>query len=318
MKKNVLLHIGRHKSGTTSLQEFLSRNEKWLEENGYEYLKIYRSIYAHHPLAELLAKKNIKNKTEDEIEKIVKKVRLEILDTSRRGSTLLISSEGFQNCDPEIVRKVFPEDIFNIEIVCYFRDQVSYLISSYMQAIHANFRVDVFDKYIRYFDADYWAFLEKWSKNFENINIRKFSKNSLINSNIIDDFVINFLELKPLETEKYNSNPSLSRRYLSFKLMYNQKYLDGKIEEPFGPGKLYVLLGKFSEEDNTGKLMTTDIQREYIIKKYDESNKRVFEKYLPGDSFEYGAADNNMGIYEMEEDEYEEIFYRINNHKWPL
>lgn len=50
MKKTIYLHVGTHKTGTTFLQNFLSKNYEALKEQGFDYL-ISNCIWnAHHPL----------------------------------------------------------------------------------------------------------------------------------------------------------------------------------------------------------------------------------------------------------------------------
>ena len=209
----------------------------------------------------------------DEIASQIKDFKKNILNTSNNDLTLIISSEAFQNCDPKIIRQIFTKDIFNVQVVCYFRDQVSYLVSSYAQAIHAEFRTDNLEAYLNAFNSNYWSFTEQWNDQFENMILGIFSRDELLNGDIVEDFSVNTLGLEPSIGEMYNSNPSLSRRYLAFKLIYNEKYHKNELKKLFNPGKLYVLLGNFSLNDKLGKFKLTNEQRNFILEKYRESNK---------------------------------------------
>ncbi len=316
--KKVILHIGRHKSGTTALQDYLNGNMKWLYTNGYEYLSIYRRETAQHLLSEPFARNQLKDKTDEEVNLMIKEAREKILESSNNDLTLLISSEAFQNCDPKIIRRIFTKDLFDVKVVCYFRDQVSYLISSYAQAVHAGFRTDNFDTYLNVFNANYWSFSEQWDDQFNNMHIGIFAKESLKNGDIVEDFCTNILDIKSNIHERYSSNPSLSRRYLAFKLLYNKKYHKNELEKVFNPGKLYVLLGEFSKNDKFGKLKLTNEQRNFIMEKYKVSNHKFFAKYLPGSEFNYQKADDLQVQYIMDEEEFDFIFEKIDKHEWPI
>jgi hypothetical protein len=50
-RKRCFLHIGTHKTGTTSLQAFFSRHEQWLSKRGVYYPRAGRTEFGHHNLA---------------------------------------------------------------------------------------------------------------------------------------------------------------------------------------------------------------------------------------------------------------------------
>jgi|GEM_PF-1413903 len=317
-KQKIILHIGRHKSGTTALQEYLSRHADFLNEHGFDYLGIFRREDAHHLLSEPLNRRRTDAMDERELEALVDGAREKILEATDPEKTLIISSEAFQNCDPAVVRRLFPEKTFDVKLVCYFRDQVSYILSSYAQAIHAEYRTDDFDRYIRAFDGNYHTFARAWGRLFPKRVFRVFSRSDLINGDIVDDFCINVLGTNPVTAEPLESNPSLSRRYLSFKLMYNRRYNNGKLEKKIPLGKLYSLLGELSRTDPLGKLRMNRAQREYVMEKYAEPNRRFFAEYIPGKRFAYEKADERYGHYRMPEAEFELILRKIDEAPWPL
>lgn len=316
--KKVVLHIGRHKSGTTALQDFLAGNTRWLEKNGFEYLNILRRDTAHHELSEPFSRHKLTEVAPAILQKMINKVREQILLTSQNNLTLIISSEAFQNCDPNVIRQIFPEDKFDVQIVCYFRDQVSYLTSSFAQVVHAELKVIDLEKYIKVFNANYWSFLSQWNENFSNMIIRPFSSKDLLNGDIVDDFCQEVLHLKPEDEKRYSSNPSINRRYIAFKLMYNQKYQAGELDKIFDPGKLYTLLGIFSEKDELGKLKLTNTQAKFVVDKYAESNKMFYDKFIPNYNFQYQQGNDEENLYKMNEDEFWRLYNIIDKHDWPI
>jgi hypothetical protein len=50
-----ILHVGTHKTGTTSIQVALDHNRNWLHERGYIYPKLRDGAYSHNKLAQQLA-----------------------------------------------------------------------------------------------------------------------------------------------------------------------------------------------------------------------------------------------------------------------
>ena len=48
--KTIFLHVGTHKTGTTSIQHFLARNRYELQERGFSYPDIHMLEDAHHCL----------------------------------------------------------------------------------------------------------------------------------------------------------------------------------------------------------------------------------------------------------------------------
>ena len=58
--KKLTLHIGRHKSGTSTIQSVLAGNETLLQEHGYRYPRSGRRGIAHHRLSEPLSRGRLK------------------------------------------------------------------------------------------------------------------------------------------------------------------------------------------------------------------------------------------------------------------
>ena len=170
MKKKMILHIGRHKSGTTSIQSTFFSNKSELQRVGIYYPEMGTRGGAHHLISERMLKlfrtgtlpSDIKN------DELISAFFAEIQSTEE--SIILISSEGFQNVNPAFVRAAFED--FEVLIVVYIREQISYLRSSYQQEVHAsNLSVDVED-FEKSFSVDYLRFYESWERSFGRDNIR--------------------------------------------------------------------------------------------------------------------------------------------------
>jgi hypothetical protein len=126
----LILHIGRHKSGTSSIQHWLKSNCEALLDYGVIYPLAGRKGIAHHELASTLNPK-IGNGlgTHD----IATSIRQEL----NGEDTILISSEAFQNIgDLRHVRNfidlIGPDEV---EIICFFREHIDYCMSGFRQMI---------------------------------------------------------------------------------------------------------------------------------------------------------------------------------------
>ena len=319
---DIIIHIGRHKTGTTALQNYLFDNRDKLEEKGFYYLDGYRREKAHHLLSEYLASGTFKMLDENEKNQELYRIQSDIIDevnTNTDGSkTVIISSEAFQNVTPRYLKMIFNPDKFNVYIVSYFREQVGYAASSYNQEIHAKIKDIELDHFIENFNVDYNAFLSSWSRNFSRIYVGIFDREMLFNGNVVDDFFKNILEIDLVNENKSFSNPSLNQKYLSFKLMYNGKAMREELPHLIGAGKIYTLLGLFSRDEKGPAFMLNCMQRKLILEKFAGSNREFFENYCEGSEFQYSSCQDERSKLDMSEKDFWHIYDKIDKHKWPI
>ncbi|MGZ8369959.1 MAG: hypothetical protein ACXWVH_02770, partial [Caulobacteraceae bacterium] len=150
----LVLHIGTHKTGTSSSQRFFAKNAFELAQLGVRYLETGRDGGLNHHLLGWAAR--------DDIDYALwERVRGEISENSARIH--LISSESFWFSDPAKVRSQIPQDQ-PITIVAYVRRQDKYLQSLYKQAVVGGRKMD-FDTWLPKFKfrGDYLEVLNKWA-----------------------------------------------------------------------------------------------------------------------------------------------------------
>ena len=314
-KIDVILHIGRSKTGSSALQRHLSATIKMLKSIDYIYPKIFRKRYNHSQLAKMFYNKEISHLSETELQTLVEWAQKKIISASVQDKTLIVSSEGFQNCNPKVIRSIFSEELFNVKIVCYFRDQASYAASGYNQQIHQLLVTPDLDTHVRTFPGDYYLFMSKWNTYFKDVIVRKYSKDSLLNQDIISDFYHHILNIEnhSYESYKVNVGPSLSKRYLAFKLLYNKKYKEGILDDDIPPGVLYDALGKLSLVDDSGRFKLNREMNKCIFENHIQSNAKFFAKFMPKEKiFELQDYDKNQP-YHMNEVEYNEIYQRARD-----
>ena len=128
MKKVLYLHIGNHKTGSSSIQRNLMKNRQLLEKFGFEYFSYKNQIHCHEyinnnaPAGAFLQKKS---EFRDNLKALTP------------GRNTIISSENFSyffnRKDVQDVYSVLAEFFDEIKVVVYIRRQDSHLISHYRE-----------------------------------------------------------------------------------------------------------------------------------------------------------------------------------------
>ena len=299
--KKIILHIGRHKTGTSSIQKFNYLNVDFLKENGYFYpKKSVKRGFAHHTLAESLQRKNFRKTSWKEREKQLKNNFYHLFEELSSEHINIISSEAFQNCDPDLVRLIFSD--YDVEVICYIRNELDYIASSYSQKIHASDYCEDIDTYADKFQLDYATFLDSWDKAFAgNLSVRSFEKKNLEGGNVVIDFVKNVLKIESDISDKIplDANPSLGERLLTFKKRINQegKYIQNKA--------LYKSFSELSTEieDFKFKLPIAIYQKQKAI--YEKNQRKWSKRFLSVDEvFEYGNDKFSLGEIILSDDDY--------------
>ncbi|MCY4043723.1 MAG: hypothetical protein OXE99_01435 [Cellvibrionales bacterium] len=280
--KKLILHIGRHKTGTTSLQTFLFQNRDALKRQGVLYPVSGLRVAAHHWISEPLARKKLKvtGALTHFIESPHWQQLTDEIDQSPQ-EVVLLSSEAFQNVEPEVLAGLFQG--FDVEVIVYLRGQVDYLASSYAQFIHANQSGQSLDDYQSGFiqHANFLDFLSPWEASFDNLHVSLFDKGYLYKSDVIVDFFYRLglsidSSFTPLSGDQ---NPSLSATVLAYKLWLNRQVN----VSPEVHRRLYNLLGDMSREPDFSGKYQLDQQRSIdIYECFKQSNAVVAEKYLGG------------------------------------
>lgn len=216
--KRVILHIGRHKSGTSSIQHCLYRNIDLLSAAGILYPKHGRGgRVAHHDIAKAL-NPNLQ-KIQINIAQLAENI---LLERQKEEDTIILSSEAFQNiCDlarvREFLKALSPK---NITIICYFREHLDYAIAAYRQFIHAQRIYQPFRTYLAGKFESQKALIDGW-KDLGDMKLRWFDDQSLENNDVVFDF-LKTADLN-LKLNSLRANPSIGGDLLFLKLLYNYR-----------------------------------------------------------------------------------------------
>ncbi len=209
-----IIHIGTNKTGTSTLQSFLHTNSSKLETLGICYPNIGMHSSAHHELVTRFKANSNLNNLQGE---------LSILEN--KFETAIFSSESFHTlAQPERLLPFFPKNSTNI--VVYIREHATYLSSWYQQAIQARNTSLSFEEFIQIFKADYCDLVKKWVDTFgrENIHIRLYERDKLVDRDIVSDFLANFLQFdkSAFQALSHDRNPSIAGNLLYIKKILNQ------------------------------------------------------------------------------------------------
>ena len=148
----LILHIGRHKTGTSSIQHFLHDNREELKARGVIYPRPVGAAAAHHGIALALA-----------ASRDMTKYQLFLKSLRPLEQTVVLSSEGFQRLLARQANQFFAPYRRDMRAVTYLREQFSYAWSSYCQNVLANIYAGPFDTALREYRPKYLTFLKRWS-----------------------------------------------------------------------------------------------------------------------------------------------------------
>jgi hypothetical protein len=210
-----ILHIGRHKTGTSALQLFLSKNRGVLKGSGVIYPD-FGHPRTHHNLAFMIRDGGIERATEL------------ISEVTTGCDTVIISSEVFSKFnDPTMVAGVMRPG--ETRVVLYVRDYVSLLASWYQQNIQSSKRALSFEDYVTVQNVSHLPIIQMWEKVYgkENLEIRVYDRERLIEGDIRHDF-LTLPELQALSRDALMfegegaSNKSIAGNLLFIKRLLNE------------------------------------------------------------------------------------------------
>ncbi|TDE34251.1 hypothetical protein [Antarcticimicrobium sediminis] len=183
--KQLFLHIGFNKTGSTSLQHCLSQNREVLEQAGFLYPGATQDSYVqnrqHTPLAAALPERSVgwlRPRKREGLKHALPDL-LAAIEASP-AETVILSSEAFGGLDMTTERVARVRDKlsdFEVFILAYIRRQDSYLLSAYQEGVK-NGSTHVF-KFKSYRNNQQLAFnrrLTPWREVFgeDNVIIRPF------------------------------------------------------------------------------------------------------------------------------------------------
>lgn len=254
--KECVMHIGMHKTGSSSIQEALSEIET---SDTFHYVKLGESPNHGGKIftifTEVPEKYHAWTKlglSKDEVGKIIAETQKQLIKnfTEVQAETFFISGEDIVNLSKEglIKLKTFLEPYFsNITIVGYVRSPQSYIESAFQQSIKGFLNTFNLDAMYPHYRDKFEKFDQVFGSN--NVILRHFSPSSIYKNNVVLDICALF-DIKAEKTVLKRANSSLSKEAVS--LLYTYR----KYGPEYGQGKDAIrenntMIFKLSEIGNT-------------------------------------------------------------------
>lgn len=193
MVKELVIHLGDCKTGTTSIQSVLAKRAWETGETGEPGLGdiLYTARVNHIPLAKTLSEPSEIPHQEARFSKLRK-----ALDQSDAAFGV-ISAEHFEFVDPELVmvaiKQHLPEYIDRLRLVAYVRPHGERLLSTFaerskMGRFHKSLEV-MHDRLVANRSLFYAPRFEKWRDVFgERFTLRLFQRDQLYQGDVVQDF----------------------------------------------------------------------------------------------------------------------------------
>lgn len=240
--KNIFLHIGTFRTGTTSIQSYLRENMSQLEQQGFLYpFPLNFNRIDHHELPLSMIKKYTNFRApgwpqfDESMEYCWDRIfnQIEVSDCNN----IIISSECF--CDlvnesslhmksvfSEVLIKYFSK--YNVKVICYVRDISKYIISRYGETL----KISSLNSSLKFEAEAFFAndsihinplvYLDFFSSIFgENaLIVRQYDKAKLRKGDVVCDF-LNLLGLQDNFSKIYQKNRSISIQDFLLKRLIN-------------------------------------------------------------------------------------------------
>lgn len=220
MTKRLILHIGRHKTGTSALQLYLAAHRDAFAREGIvvptfgcfdEPDADPEDRVAHHRIAQ-----DCQSGAEDALAGWQRR----IAEAAETAETVILSSEAFQNLnDLTAIRQLFPG--YYVEVVCYLREYLDYAVSAYLQEVKKVGLFCSFHHFERTFSPDLQRFTRQWETFANRCHWRLYDRSRLRGGDVVGDF-LHTAGLPDFGGERHAAtNPRIGGSLLGFKLMAN-------------------------------------------------------------------------------------------------
>jgi hypothetical protein len=316
LSRKLFIHIGTEKTGTTSLQNFLTFNSHRLKSFGFWYPSVSSASYfagtAHFPLAGAIsegiidfispAKNSGMSTAAKDFVSDSKNVNLDAVISCEHFSSRVSNEEKLSQ-----FRDTLSQFYSEIYIVCYVRNQIDMALSSYSTGIRCG-KKDFFKAGDITVDNDYFNYLkilDLWKKVFGQVIVREYSKEKMIDGDISKDFCSAILNIKDHNFQPVmDKNKSLGvltlecLRQLNINLPTAEENLSSW---RFAQTVRNYIIGKLSNVKDE-KLSISYDDKLKIINHFVDHNKRLNDEYLLGQaSKEWFEVKDDARVISMEE-----------------
>ncbi|TWI28170.1 hypothetical protein [Paracoccus sulfuroxidans] len=240
--KKAIIHIGVHKTGTTSIQNWLWNNRSVLSSSfGWEYPKEFSINNAHHAIPWSVIPQFEDNPISRPHRTSIDAIKARV----QKKSQVIISSEPFcmaDDSEADIIRDIF--DGFDTTVVMYVRRQDKLIQSEYVQRVKQEVfpLTEPFSGFSalwrsRVPSLDFFHLYKRWSQRFERVVVKDFD------AAVCTGIIKSFLEIIGAESaapdREVAENISLNYHYIA-------ALREANIIDSFSPGARIELEKKMS------------------------------------------------------------------------
>ncbi|MGY5584085.1 DUF4422 domain-containing protein [Vibrio cincinnatiensis] len=293
--KSIIVHIGMHKTASSSIQKILSIETNLLNNskivfpvsgrinNEMHHALAYDIIESFNTSYKFFYGSNAKGKSWDNL----------YSELGNDNRDVVLSSEEFYRiltiCGIDGLTKLKDKLLKlsnNLKIIVYLRKQDDFFNSAYNQCIKFDniiFTPAELGSKLKINELDYYQQLSAWAHVFgkENLIVRSFDKNLLYKNDIIHDFfkIINI----PLNSDvniDYNENVSLPLSFLEIRRQINS--ID--IEYPKFRDEINKIINDLSYVDSFKNVFSmSKYYYESNVETWDDVNNKISKEFLNGD-----------------------------------
>jgi hypothetical protein len=280
--RKLLIHIGSHKTGSTSIQATLYRNRNSLKDQGFVLFNRGpdgKERVSGNALTWIKFRPSLNNRVEGRFHRGLVKA----LDAA--GNNVIISAETFSWVFSQKAVTALAEQLRlyfdDITIVAYLRRQDHQAVSQYQQSSKPGAIVasrfygsgcNALPPYQLHFDSylDYFQRIGLWAAAFgeDRLKVRLFDPSQLHRGDVVEDFFHTIGLSLDVKADKLNESTGFERTKIGH-LMSDLEY----------PEHLWKRVS--AHLDNSGKMLPSRLEAEQFYAHFRDSNERLRMKYLP-------------------------------------
>lgn len=216
--KKAILHIGVHKTGTTTIQNWMWSNKDIIKSgSGWSYPKKFSVQNAHHVIPWSVMPHFLDNPISHPHCRPLDEIRKEL----QYCENVVLSSEAFCMADDEAVQRIkWLFDDFETTVVIYTRRQDKIIQSEYVQRVKQEVfpLCDPFPEFSllwrRIVPAlDFYGLFQKWNRHFNKVVVKDFD--TCVKGGLIRSFLGMLQADRFAPTNEVPDNVSLNYYYAS-------------------------------------------------------------------------------------------------------
>ncbi|HOV06683.1 MAG TPA: hypothetical protein PLV27_05435 [Anaerolineaceae bacterium] len=289
MTKSIYIHIGPHKTGTSTIQYSLSQNRQQLQDRGILYPisgTLPGKPTGQHNLAWELTADERFTKRFGTWKNVIREIH------NSKAEQIILSSEDFCHCNQEQIEKIRALlEEYEVKVIVYLRRQDLKLQSQW--AVR-QVRIEYLDQYDpfpvwleknpkEFIVSDYARLIAPWAEVFgrDGIHARVLEKDQL-SGTLLQDFLSACQITNPeqiRESENRNISPGIKKVILFQEL--KKRFTENS--NPARIKKVLEIIAEYAEQAGWNQQKWSVIDRDLydrISQYYEESNRRIAKEFF--------------------------------------